>query len=141
MKSTLFSLMTMCLLLCNCTNNSNTNSIAQENILGTWNILHANGLRTDSTETKPFIHFGDSGVVNGHASVNTFFGQYELRGDSILLNQMGATTMIEHDMDVEIAIMNALGQCVTLEIQDSVLSAKDGDGNIVMVMVRGENLK
>ena len=75
-------------------------------------------------------------MVNGHASVNAFFGQYALKGDSIFFDQMGATTMMGHDMEVEMAVMTALAQCTTLEMQDSVLNAKDCDGNVVMTMKR-----
>ena len=42
----------------------------------------------------------------------------------------------EKDMEVEMAVMAALAQCVTLEVQDSVLNAKDHDGNVVMSLTR-----
>ena len=95
-------------------------------------------MSTDSAETTPFILFGDSGRVNGNVSVNTFFGQYTLKGDSISFDQLGATMMMgrEKDMEVEMAVMAALAQCVTLEVQDSVLNAKDHDGNVVMSLTR-----
>ena len=138
MKKTLFSAFVACMAFCSCTNDNGTgNANATEpNVIGKWDIVEANGLSTDSAETSPIIEFCYSGMVNGHASVNTFFGQYTIKGDSIFFNQMGATTMMGHDMEVETAILTAIAQCATLELQDSVLCAKDHDGNVVLSMKR-----
>ena len=136
MKKTLFSALMACMAFCCCTNENSTGNTAEPDVIGKWAIIEANGLSTDSAETKPFIEFCDSGMVNGHASVNTFFGQYTINGDSIFFNQMGATTMMGHDMEVETAILTAIAQCATLELQDSVLCAKDHDGNVVLSMKR-----
>ena len=136
MKKTLFSALMACMAFCCCTNENSTGNTAEPDVIGKWAIIEANGLSTDSAETRPFIEFCDSGMVNGHASVNAFFGQYALKGDSIFFDQMGATTMMGHDMEVEMAVMTALAQCTTLEMQDSVLNAKDCDGNVVMTMKR-----
>lgn len=138
MKKTLFSALVACMAFCNCANVKTNKFSTQPDILGQWTIVEANGMSTDSAETTPFIQFGDSGRVNGNASVNTFFGQYTLKGDSISFDQLGATMMMgrEKDMEVEMAVMAALAQCVTLEVQDSVLNAKDHDGNVVMSLTR-----
>ena len=136
MKKTLFSALMACMAFCCCTNENSTGNTAEPDVIGKWAIIEANGLSTDSAETKPFIEFCDSGMVNGHASVNTFFGQYTINGDSIFFNQMGATTMMGHNMEVETAILTAIAQCATLELQDSVLCAKDHDGNVVLSMKR-----
>lgn len=138
MKKTLFSALVACMAFCNCANVKTNKFSTQPDILGQWTIVEANGMSTDSAETTPFIQFGDSGRVNGNASVNTFFGQYTLKGDSISFDQLGATMMMgrEKDMEMEMAVMAALAQCVTLEVQDSVLNAKDHDGNVVMSLTR-----
>ncbi|MBO5675784.1 MAG: META domain-containing protein [Bacteroidaceae bacterium] len=138
MKKTLFSALVACMAFCNCANVKTNKFSTQPDILGQWTIVEANGMSTDSAETTPFILFSDSGRVNGNASVNTFFGQYTLKGDSISFDQLGATMMMgrEKDMEVEMAVMAALAQCVTLEVQDSVLNAKDHDGNVVMSLTR-----
>lgn len=136
MKKILFSAFVACMAFCSCTNENGTGNTAEPDVIGKWAIIEANGLSTDSAETKPFIEFCDSGMVNGHASVNTFFGQYTINGDSIFFNQMGATTMMGHDMEVETAILTAIAQCATLELQDSLLCAKDHDGNVVLSMKR-----
>ena len=138
MKKTLFSALVACMAFCNCANVKTNKFSTQPDILGQWTIVEANGMSTDSAETTPFILFSDSGRVNGNASVNTFFGQYTLKGDSISFDQLGATMMMgrEKDMEEEMAVMAALAQCVTLELQYSVLNAKDHDGNVVMSLTR-----
>lgn len=136
MKKTLLSALVACMAFCSCANEKGNGNTTEPNVIGKWDIVEANGLSTDSAETIPFIEFCDSGMVNGHASVNSFFGQYILKGDSIFFNQMGATTMMGHDMEVETAILTAIAQCATLELQDSVLCAKDHDGNVVLSMKR-----
>ena len=87
MKKTLFSALVACMAFCNCANVKTNKFSTQPDILGQWTIVEANGMSTDSAETTPFILFGDSGRVNGNASVNTFFGQYTLKGDSISFDQ------------------------------------------------------
>ena len=136
MKKTLFSALAACMAFCNCANVKTNKFSTQPDILGQWTIVEANGMSTDSAETTPFILFGDSGRVNGNASVNTFFGQYAQSGDSIFLEQVGITSMMGHDMDTEMAITSALAQWVTLEAEDSMLYAKDKDGQVVMTMKR-----
>lgn len=136
MKKTLFSALVACMAFCNCANVKTNKFSTQPDILGQWTIVEANGMSTDSAETTPFILFGDSGRVNGNASVNTFFGQYAQSGDSIFLEQVGITSMMGHDMDTEMAITSALAQWVTLEAEDSMLYAKDKDGQVVMTMKR-----
>ena len=86
----------------------------------------------DSTSTA----FTDSGTVHGNASVNTFFGEYTLKGDSLFFDQMAATSMMGHDMELEMAIMSALAQCATVEAQDSTVTVKDHGGNTVMTLKR-----
>ena len=136
MKKTLFTALVAFTAFCSCTDGNGTGNTAEPNVIGKWAIVEANGLSTGCAETAPFIQFCDSGMVNGHASVNTFFGQYTQKGDSIFFDQMGATTMMGHDMEVETAILSALAQSATLELQDSLLYAKDHNGNVVLSMKR-----
>lgn len=136
MKKTLFSALVASALLFSCTSEKRTVNTSSSNITGEWNITEASGIGTENAETMPFIHFTDSGTVHGNASVNTFFGEYALEGDSLFFNQMAATSMMGHDMEVEMAVMSALAQCATVEIHDSTLNVKDHDGNVVMSLTR-----
>lgn len=136
MKKTLLSALVACAALCSCSTEKETENCLLDNLYGQWNIVEANGLSTTGTESEPFIHFTDSGAVNGNTSVNAFFGQYTVKGDSISFDQMGSTRRMGENMEVEMAVLTALGQCITLDIQDSILNAKDHGGNIIMVMKR-----
>ncbi|MBR5576212.1 MAG: META domain-containing protein [Bacteroidaceae bacterium] len=136
MKKTLLSALVASTFLFSCTNEKNTGNTTTANITGEWNIAEANGISTENSENLPFIHFTDSGTVHGNASVNTFFGEYVLKGDSLFFEQMAATSMMGHDMEVEMAVMSALAQCATVDIQDSTLNVKNHDGNVVMSLTR-----
>ena len=52
-------------------------------ITGTWNIEKAMGKSTVGAETAPFIQFENDGKMNGNASVNSFFGNYQLKGNKL----------------------------------------------------------
>lgn len=94
------------------------------------------GISTEAAENRPFIQFTDSGTINGHTSVNSFFGQYTINEDSIFFDQVGATLRISEDMEIEFAVMEALGMCTTLSVQDSDMYANDIFGNNVMILKR-----
>jgi heat shock protein HslJ len=49
---------------------------------------------------------------------------------------MGATMMMGEDMEVETAVMEALGKTVTFKLENSTLSVKDANGNSVMTLER-----
>ena len=120
--------------------NTNTENITEKttDLTGAWNITEAKGLSTDSAETLPFIHFTDSGTINGNASVNTFFGRFTSNGDSLSMYDMGATMMMGRSMELEMAIMQAMEQCTTIEMLDSVLYVKDAEGNRIMTLERSD---
>ena len=136
MKKTLLSTLVASAFLLGCSDTKNTDSTSTAFITGEWSITQANGISTENSENQPFIHFTDSGTVHGNASLNTFFGEYTLKGDSLFFDQMAATSMMGHDMELEMAIMSALAQCATVEAQDSTITVKDHGGNTVMTLKR-----
>jgi heat shock protein HslJ len=137
MKKTLFTTLFAGFLLFSCNNTPGSNiSNKSADITGEWNITTVNGLSTDSVETMPFINFTDSGTVNGNASVNLFFGRYTVNADTLLLTEMGATMMSAEDMEIEMAIMQALSQTVTFALQDSIISVKDAEGATILTLER-----
>lgn len=140
MKKTLFGALLAFAALCACNTNKENTTLETADLTGAWNITEAKGLSTDSAETLPFIHFTDSGTINGNASVNTFFGRFTSNGDSLNLYDMGATMMMGRSMDLEMAIMQAMEQCTTIEIVDSVLYVKDAEGNRIMTLERSDAL-
>lgn len=131
----LFRAFFACMALAACTTTETSNKICTD-LTGEWNIVEANGISTDSAQIRPYILFTDSGTVNGNASVNTFFGRYTTSGDTLSLYEMGATMMMGEDMEVETAVMEALGKTVTFKLENSTLSVKDANGNSVMTLER-----
>ena len=75
-------------------------------------------------------------TTNQNAHSLRFFGQYTINEDSIFFDQVGATLRISEDMEIEFAVMEALGMCTTLSVQDSDMYANDIFGNNVMILKR-----
>ena len=87
-------------------------------ITGKWNIEKAMGKSTVGADTSPFISFDKEGNINGNASVNSFFGSYNLNGDKISFSNLGMTRMMGQSMDIEQAITEALGSTSTIKAED-----------------------
>ena len=138
MKKTLLTFLVASITLNSCTCNKTNSYNLETDLIGQWNILLANGQSTSGADSQPFINFTDSGMVHGNASINHFFGQYTLKGDSIFFDQVGMTSMMGHRMEIESAVTTALNKCATLEILDSTLYAKDMQGNIVLAMEKSK---
>lgn len=136
MKKTMITALMTSAILGSCSTGNKYNTALQENLPGRWNIVEVDGQSTKGTENQPFINFTDSGTVNGNMSINLFFGTYTLKGDSISFGNMGMTQMAGINMDVEFAVRTAMEKCATLDMQDSIINAKDMDGNIVMKLKR-----
>ncbi len=138
MKKTLFAALSICVALGSCDSNKNTNSTYQTDILGEWIIVEAGEMSTDSIEQKPFIHFTDSGTVNGYSAVNNFFGNYTTSNDSISFSQIGITSMMGSDMDmnIETAIVDALNNSKTIALEGEMLLVKNTEGKVIMTLKR-----
>lgn len=136
MKKTLFTAMTICAALTACNTNKVTVTDFSAQIPGKWTILTAGDQTTENVEEKPFINFSDSGTVNGYAAVNTFFGSYTAKEDSLSFSNLGMTMMAGPDMDIEMAIMQAINSSKTIAIQGDTLLMKNAEGNTVMTLKR-----
>lgn len=80
---------------------------------GEWDIVEVRGAAVDTARvnTKPFIGFEAAEKrVYGCASCNHFFGnlQVDTVRQTLRLEQVGATKMACHYMDVETAVLEAL---------------------------------
>ena len=99
---------------------------------GKWNIESANGQGTAEGEKQAFITFGRNGEVNGCSSVNSFFGSYTLDGKKMQLSNLGMTRMMGPSMDIEDAVVKALGESVTIKVNEKSASVLDKNGKVVM---------
>ena len=127
----IFILSAICALLCSCGSEKKVEGNVKD-LYGEWIIEQVNGLGTEGGMKQPFINFAADGKVNGNASVNSFFGAYELRGDTLKMGNLGMTRMMGPSMDVEDAIVKVLGEAVTISVKKDVATVMDKEGNAVM---------
>ncbi len=77
---------------------------------------------------QPFISFQDSGKVTGNAGVNSFFGEYNLKGDALSFGNMGMTRMMGPNMEIEDAVVKALNSAKSIQSKGDVIVILDADG-------------
>lgn len=136
MKKTLLAALAVCTVLGSCNTRKTTGSDITIDLSGKWTIVKAGDIATDKAEQTPFINFTDSGTVTGYASVNNFFGSYTAKGDSLSFDNMGMTMMAGPDMDIEMAIVQALNDSKTIAVQGDTILVKDAEGKTVMTLLR-----
>ena len=108
MMKKFFILSAICALMCSCGSQKKVEGNTAD-LYGEWIIEKAMGLSTEGGEKQAFIKFAPDGKMNGNASVNSFFGGYELKGDTLKLGNVGMTRMMGPSMDIEDAVVKALG--------------------------------
>ncbi|MFQ5812502.1 MAG: META domain-containing protein [Anaerolineae bacterium] len=85
--------------------------------------------------TEITIEFKD-GQISGSAGCNTYFGSYEVEGDSLTIGPIGVTEMFcaapENVMEQESAYLAALQSAVSYQATDDQLQMANADGEIVL---------
>lgn len=107
-------------------------------IKGDWNVVSANGVCATVDSVKPFISFQDSSKVNGHSGVNSFFGSFEKKGDTLAFVNIGQTKMMGPDtlMKVEDAITDAINKTASVKVCGDSAKIFNAEGNEIMVLVK-----
>lgn len=131
MMKKFFILSAICALMCSCGSQKKVEGYTAD-LYGEWIIEKAMGLSTEGGEKQAFIKFAPDGKMNGNASVNSFFGGYELKGDTLKLGNVGMTRMMGPSMDIEDAVVKALGESVTIKVNKQSASVLDKNGKVVM---------
>ena len=106
------------------------------NLDGAWVITSVNGMSTAGGDRQAEIIFDGKDRVNGNASVNSFFGEYTVNGDSLKFGTMGMTRMMGGSMEIEDAITKALGEVATVKVDGDKAVIMDAQGNEVMQLER-----
>lgn len=135
MRKTLTLAALAILTLGSCSTQGNMNE-ANASLIGKWMITKAMGTGVENAETKPYIEFAKDGRFNGNASVNSFFGDYTVKGKSLKMDHVGMTRMMGANMDVENAVSKALNSTYSIEVKKNEANVKDKDGKIVMKLER-----
>ena len=137
MMKKFFILSAICALMCSCGSQKKVEGNTAD-LYGEWIIEKAMGLSTEGGEKQAFIKFAPDGKMNGNASVNSFFGGYELKGDTLKLGNVGMTRMMGHHMEIETAVTQALDQTHSVKVKGSKAQLLDKDGRPVMQLVRAK---
>ena len=101
-----------------------------------WNITEASGISTHGAMKQPTITFSPDGRYNGNASVNSFFGTYKLEGSRLTLSEAGMTRMMGPTMDIEDAIVKALGATAEIKVLGDSAIVLNPSGETVMKLRR-----
>lgn len=108
--------------------------VTAESLQGEWRIEKALDKSTDGGEKAATISFTSDGKINGCATVNSFFGSYELKGNALSLSQIGMTRMMGPSMDIEDAITQALNQTKSIEVKGNAATIYDKDKKAIMTL-------
>lgn len=103
-------------------------------ITGKWDILSAKGVCTKDGEEQAFIQFDANGEMNGNTSVNSFFGSYTLEDGKLKLENIGMTRRMGANMEIEMAITEALNGIAGIVVEDSVATLTNESGEEIMTL-------
>ncbi len=86
-------------------------------------------------DTEVTIEFKD-GQIGGSAGCNTYFGSYEVEGDSLTIGPIGVTEMFcvapENVMEQESAYLAALQSAASYQVTDDQFQMANADGETVL---------
>ena len=128
-----FAIMATALALASCSSNKNVKPI---DITGQWSIVSAMGKSTEGGERPAFIKFDEKGEMNGNATVNHFFGGYELKDNQISFTNIGMTRMWGPSMEIETAISQALDQAATIQTEGNKMYFFNSSNDTIMTLVK-----
>lgn len=98
-------------------------------VIGDWEIVEAGGVPVESGFDKATVSFDSEGGVHGNTSINYFFGEYTVKGDTLEFGNIGLTKMMGPTPDTERAVVDGLNNGVKIKFEDNdnaVILAKDG---------------
>lgn len=113
---------------------SASKQLEASDLVGKWAIVKAMDISTEGAERHAFIEFDNDGRMNGNASVNTFFGGYELKGNQLTFSNIGMTMMMGASMDIEQAITKALDGSVTVKSKGNTLYFLNSNKKTIMTL-------
>ncbi len=107
-------------------------------IHGEWQITHANGMSTKEGTDPATISFSEDGKVNGCATVNRFFGDYEYNGRTLTFGHMGLTRMMGmgHSMEIERNVIDALNTTKSASVSKDKATFYNDKGEKTLVLKR-----
>ncbi len=107
---------------------------SNESIIGKWDIVSAYDVSTEGGDRPAMIMFNEEGQMNGNASVNSFFGSYNLDGEKLTFSQVGMTRMMGQSMEIEDAVICAVNSTASVKIDGDKAEVYDAEGNLIMTL-------
>jgi heat shock protein HslJ len=108
-----------------------------------WEVVQFNngsGIVTLLPGTRLTVEFGTDGQVTGTAGCNTYFGPYQVNGNSITIQPPGATALAcaepEGVMEQEAQFLNALPSAATFRLDGNTLELRTAGDQIVVILTR-----
>lgn len=99
-----------------------------------WQLAKVGDMKVELEENPPFILLTDEeNRLKGHSGCNSFFGSYEVDGDSLKFGPIGATRMAcpEPRSSIETALLKALEETRKWAIEDGMLMLKNEGGDTI----------
>lgn len=138
-RNSIFTLIGACVLFGGCAGEQKTKSTDFDITANKW---RADSLIIDYdlSLVNPIIELGDSSALSGYSGCNSFFGEYTIAGDTLLLNLEGSTMMsCENDM-FENQFVNILSQTNYYEVtDDNKLILRDMNMDFLGRFIKYEN--
>ncbi|MBT3323125.1 MAG: META domain-containing protein [Anaerolineae bacterium] len=93
-------------------------------------------------DTNTYFSFKADNTISGNAGCNTFSGEYKIKGDKLLIEQLAQTLMACVDMapmEQESAVVTILSGSIEFEFNDNGLIIFSEDGLSALTLARVEN--
>ena len=92
--------------------------------------------KTTLPQRVPTLILTDTNTMYGFSGCNRFFGRYSTEGNTIKLEPGGSTMMACPDMEIEDAILKAMGNVKGVKAgqSENEMLLVDADGNVLMVL-------
>ena len=92
--------------------------------------------KTTLPQRVPTLMLTDTNTMYGFSGCNRFFGRYSTEGNTIKLEPGGSTMMACPDMEIEDAILKAMGNVKGVKAgqSENEMLLVDADGNVLMVL-------
>ena len=92
--------------------------------------------KTTLSQRVPTLMLTDTNTMYGFSGCNRFFGRYTTEGNTIMLEPGGSTMMACPDMEIEDAILKAMGNVKGVKAgqSENEMLLVDADGNVLMVL-------
>lgn len=120
-------------------NTTKTAGFTNEEITGSYTVKTLNG-NIIKTVIPKFSLDGNEGAINGNTGCNSFFGKFEIKGNTISFEEMGVSEMYcseEGVMEREREFLDVLHEIKTVEFNDKILTFYTESGTKILEASQG----